>query len=58
VAESAIDHLQPREGHWAIVDLSDKGGHVRTVPVPGRVYRELSTWIEAAETTVEKSSVA
>jgi site-specific recombinase XerD len=32
VAELAIDHLQPREGHWAIVDLSGKGGLVRTVP--------------------------
>jgi integrase len=44
----AIDHLQQREGHWAIVDLSGKGGHVQTVPVPDWVYCELSTWIEAA----------
>src|ERR1700756_3772190 len=29
-----MDHLQQREEHWAIVDLMDKGGHVRTVPVP------------------------
>jgi site-specific recombinase XerD len=48
VAELTIDHLQQREGHWAIVDLSGKGGHVRTVPVPDWVYGELSTWIEAA----------
>jgi integrase len=48
VADLAIDHLQQREGHWAIVDLSGKGGHVRTVPVPDWVYGELSTWIEAA----------
>src|SRR5215471_9170816 len=42
VAELTVDHLQQREGHWAIVDLSGKGGHVRTVPVPDWVYTELS----------------
>jgi site-specific recombinase XerD len=49
VAELTVTHLQQREGHWAIVDLSGKGGHVRTVPVPDWVYRELDVWIEAAE---------
>jgi integrase len=44
----AVDHLQQRDGHWAIVNLSGKGGHVRTVPVPDWVYCELSTWMEAA----------
>lgn len=48
VAELAVDHLQQREGHWAIINLSAKGGHVRTVPVPDWVYCELSTWMEAA----------
>jgi site-specific recombinase XerD len=48
VAELSIDHLQQREGHWAIVNLSGKGGHVRTVPVPDWVYCELSAWMEAA----------
>jgi integrase len=48
VAELSIDHLQQREGHWAIVDLSGKGGHVRTVPVPDWVYCELKTGLEAA----------
>src|SRR5437588_5116987 len=48
LAELTFDHLQQREGHWAIVDLSGKGGHVRTVPVPDWVYRELGAWIEAA----------
>ena len=48
VAKLTIDHLQQREGHWAIVDLSGKAGHVRTVPVPGWVYSEISAWIEAA----------
>ena len=48
VAELAVDHLQQREGHWAIVNLSGKGGHVRTLPVPDWVYCELSTWMESA----------
>jgi site-specific recombinase XerD len=48
VAELTLDHIQQREGHWAIVNLSGKGGHVRTVPVPDWVYYELSTWIQAA----------
>ena len=54
VAEFAIDHLQQREGHWAIVDLIGKGGHVRTVPVPDWVYCELNTWIEAAGIKIGK----
>ena len=48
VAELTIDHLQQREGHWAIVNLSGKGGHVRTVPVPDWVYCELRAWMDAA----------
>jgi site-specific recombinase XerD len=32
--------LLMRQGHWAVVDLIGKGGHVRTVPVPG--------WVKAA----------
>jgi integrase len=43
-----LDHLQQREEHWAIVDLVGKGGHVRTVPVPDWVRRELNDWVAAA----------
>ncbi len=43
-----LDHLQQREEHWAIVDLVGKGGHVRTVPVPGWVRTELDDWLTAA----------
>ena len=35
-----LAHLQQRDDHWGIVDLFGKGGHVRTVPVPG--------WVKAA----------
>jgi integrase len=38
LAELTFGHLQQREGHWAIVDLSGKAGHVRTIPVPDWVY--------------------
>src|SRR6476660_2054679 len=43
-----LDHLQQREEHWAIVDLSGKGGHARTVPVPDWVRSELNNWLVAA----------
>ena len=43
-----LDHLQQREEHWAIVDLVGKGGHVRTIPVPDWVRRELDDWLAAA----------
>jgi site-specific recombinase XerD len=39
VAELAVDHLQKREDHWAIIDLVGKGGHIRAIPVPDWVYR-------------------
>jgi integrase len=43
-----LDHLRQREGHWAIVDLVGKGGHIRTVPVPAWVRTELDHWLAAA----------
>lgn len=44
-----LEHLEQREGHWAIVDLKGKMGHVRTVPVPDWVMEELRIWLNAAE---------
>ena len=29
-----MDEIQMRQGHWAVVDLIGKGGHIRTVPIP------------------------
>jgi len=29
-----LDEIQMRQGHWAVVDLIGKGGHIRTVPIP------------------------
>ena len=46
--ELTFEHLQQREEHWAIVDLSGKAGHVRTVPLPGWVRRVLDDWFAGA----------
>jgi site-specific recombinase XerC len=35
-----LDEIQMRQGHWALVDLIGKGGHIRTVPIP--------QWVKAA----------
>src|SRR5262249_61006630 len=47
IAELTVDHLQQREGHWAIVDLVGKGRHIRTIPVPDWVYQLLNDWTVA-----------
>ncbi len=43
-----LDSIQVRQGHWAVVDLIGKGGHIRTVPVPEWVKRALDQWTAAA----------
>jgi site-specific recombinase XerD len=48
LASLTVGHLQQREGHWAIVDLRGKGGHVRTIPVPDWVHRLLEDWTRGA----------
>jgi len=48
LAELTFGHLQQREGHWAIVDLSGKAGHVRTIPVPDWGHCLLNEWTQAA----------
>ena len=37
-----------RQGHWAVVDLIGKGGHIRTVPIPEWVKAALDVWTAAA----------
>ncbi|MGA2882240.1 MAG: site-specific integrase [Bryobacteraceae bacterium] len=51
LAALTVDHLQQREGHWAIVDLRGKAGHVRTVPVPDWVRGLLGDWMKSAGIT-------
>jgi site-specific recombinase XerD len=45
------DDIQIRQGHWAIVDLIGKGGHVRTVPMPVWVKSAVDKWMAAANVT-------
>src|SRR5271170_7720013 len=45
------EDIQVRQGHWAIVDLIGKGGHVRTVPVPTWVKELVDRWLLAAKVT-------
>jgi site-specific recombinase XerD len=46
-----VDNIQTRQGHWAIVDLIGKGGHIRTVPIPQWVKQALDMWAVAAGVT-------
>ena len=48
VAGLGVDSLQQREEHWVIADMIGKGGHVRTVPVPGWVKTTVDNWMTAA----------
>jgi site-specific recombinase XerD len=43
-----LDEIQMRQGHWAVVDLIGKGGHIRTVPIPKWVKASLDQWTAAA----------
>jgi site-specific recombinase XerD len=46
-----LDEIQMRQGHWAVVDLIGKGGHIRTVPIPDWVKVALDQWAMAAGVT-------
>jgi integrase len=46
-----VEKVQVRQGHWVIVDLVGKGGHIRTVPVPQWVKEALDRWTSAAGIT-------
>ena len=46
-----LEHIQRREDHWAIVDLVGKGGHIRTVPMPGWVKETINEWLAVAGVT-------
>src|SRR5579863_5683689 len=43
-----LDEIQMRQGHWAVVDLIGKGGHIRTVPILEWVKAALDQWTRAA----------
>jgi site-specific recombinase XerD len=49
VAKLQVERIQQRDGHWAIVDLIGKAGHVRTVPFPAWVKSAIDGWTGPAE---------
>jgi site-specific recombinase XerC len=46
-----LESVQQREEHWVIADLLGKGGHVRTVPIPGWVKDAVDAWTHAVDIT-------
>lgn len=46
-----FEHIQQREGRWAIVDLRGKGNRVRTVPMPAWTKAKIDDWSAAAALT-------
>jgi site-specific recombinase XerD len=46
-----LHEIQIRQGHWAVVDLIGKGGHIPTVPIPQWVKAALDQWMMAASIT-------
>ena len=44
-----VEDMEVRQGHWAIVDLVGKGGHMRTVPMPMWVKEAIDHWLLAAK---------
>jgi site-specific recombinase XerD len=44
-----LEDFQRRDDYWAIVDLFEKGGHIRSVPVPDWVKRAIDVWLTAAQ---------
>jgi integrase len=50
-SDVTFEHIQQRDGRWAIVDLLGKGGRLRTVPMPGWVKVKLDVWRAAAGLT-------
>ena len=51
LAELKIEDIQQRDERWVILDLYGKGGHIRTVPVPGLVKTAIDCWTTAAKVT-------
>lgn len=43
-----VSDFEQRDGHWLLADLSGKGGHIRTVPVPAWVKMAVDEWTKSA----------
>jgi len=49
LANLPVEKIQIRQGHWVIVDLVGKGGHIRTIPIPHWAKEKLDRWTTAAK---------
>lgn len=47
-AALTFEHIQQRDGRWVILDLTGKGNHVRSVPIPSWVKLAIDEWAELA----------
>jgi integrase len=43
-----LEHIQQRDARWVVVDMTGKGGRVRTVPMPSWTKVALDEWTTAA----------
>jgi integrase len=48
LAAAQVQDVQQREDHWVFADLIGKGGHIRTVPIPGWVAEAVRAWMTEA----------
>lgn len=46
-----VEHIQQREGRWALVDVWGKHHRVRSIPIAAWVYVALRAWLDAAHIT-------
>jgi site-specific recombinase XerD len=51
VSDLTFEHVQQRDGRWAIVDLCGKGNRVRTVPMPSWTKVAIDHWAGASGLT-------
>jgi site-specific recombinase XerD len=51
VSDLTFEHIQQRDGRWAIVDLHGKGNRIRTAPMPSWTKAAIDGWSEAAQIT-------
>ena len=47
-AHLMLEHVQQREARWVIVDMTGKGGRVRSVPMPSWTKAAIDEWITSA----------
>ena len=48
LAAAQVQDVQQGEDHWVFADLIGKGGHSRTVPIPGWVAEAVRAWMTEA----------